>query len=259
MPGDKVNIKTGFEHLPEPIMIHLRAALSTWRNRPHVFHVTTLIHCLRAAWYKRIHPEHIQWSMKSLWNIYRGSIFDEKWTPLFTINQKNYRVKRREVTITGTCDFIHDDGDGPILYDLKMPATTFFRKSEGVGQGYRLQVQAYLALAHANGELMDIHRARVLMVAEDVVVEEVSEWTDMLAAYLWPRAFVLDAALETGDSSMLMGPEEKWECQEEFCPANVDFRIECARVTIPLPVEPVVHVEPEPLSEEELGMKELLY
>ena len=89
-----------------------------------------------------------------------------------------------------------------------MPASTFFKKTRGAGQGYKRQCQAYLALAHENLELLDVHRARVLMVAGDVVVEEVEEWEDMLDTFLLPRAQALDKALMTGSPVGLPGAEE---------------------------------------------------
>jgi len=104
------------------------------------------------------------------------------------------------------------------------------------------------------------------MVGSDVVVEDVSEWTDMLDAYLWPRAFVLDAALRAGSPVSLPPAEEGWECGIDpegvpYCPADPHFRKTCEMAKRGR--KPVVSVrgpsEPEPLSEEEKEMKELLY
>ncbi len=227
-----MTIKVGFENLPAPIVIHLQDSITTWSAKPHVYHVTQLIYCLRKAWYRRVHPERVKWSLRSLWNVYRGSAFDKKWTSLFKTHQRNYRAKRRGITITGTLDFVYDDGEGPVLYDLKMPTNVELKKIYGAGQGYRRQVQAYLALAHLNRELTDVHVARVLMVGSDVVVEDVSEWTDMLVAYLWPRAFVLDAALRVGSPVSLPPAEEGWECSDDpegvpYCLADPHFRKTC--------------------------------
>lgn len=226
-------IKIGFENLPTPIVLLLQKAVTTRPVQSHVFHVTELTRCLRQAWYRRVHPERAELSVRALWNIYRGITFDENWTCLFEVCQRNYRVESCGVMITGTLDFVYDDGNGPVLYDLKMPSNIELKKIYGAGLGYRRQVQAYLALAHANDELIDVHRARVLMVAEEVVAEEVGEWTDMLDSWLWPRAFLLDAALNSKDPSILQGPEEGWECREEFCSASTDFRIKCAYQELP--------------------------
>jgi hypothetical protein len=51
--------------------------------------------------------------------------------------------------------------------------------------------------------------------------------SDMLDLWLWPRAFLLDAALNSKDPSILQGSEEGWKCREEFCSASTDFRIKC--------------------------------
>lgn len=260
-------IKIGFDLLPRPIVDHLRSKIQSRPVKPHVYHVTELIYCLRRAWYKRVYPERIQWSIRGLWNVYRGSTFDNKWTPLFKTHQRNYKVRRRGVTITGTFDFIYDTGNDPILYDLKMPASVFYRKRKGAGQGRRRQVQAYIALAHANGEFLDVHRARVLMVAEDVVVEDVPEWTDMLDAWLWTRAFLLDRALRVGSPVGLPAAEEEWECGADpegdpYCPADAHFRFLCRqrarkpKVLVKCPVEGYEETpEPEYVKE----IKELLY
>lgn len=227
-----MTVKVGFENLPVNIIHHLQDAITVRPAQPHVYHVTELTTCLRKVWYKRTHPERVEWSVRSLWNVYRGSTFDEKWTSLFEIHQRNYRVESQGVTITGTMDFIYDDGGGAILYDLKMPANVEPKKIYGAGLGYRRQVQAYLALAHHKHELVDVHSARVLMVGADVVVEEVPEWPDMLDTFLLPRALALDAALRAGSPAGLPVAEERWECGVDsdgvpYCPVDPFFRRTC--------------------------------
>lgn len=214
------SIKVGFKHLPEPIIRHLRKQIKSRPPKLHVYHVTELIYCLRKAYWNRTHPNK-KFNTRSLWNIYRGSTFDRQWSRLFKINQKTYTVTREGVTITGTLDFIFSQ----ILYDLKMPASTALAKLVGAHTSYKRQVAAYLALAHENGELLHIKKARILMVAETVVVDEQKEWIGMLDKWLFPRAFLLDRALEEDDPSILDGPEEKWECNPEYCGANDDYRI----------------------------------
>lgn len=224
--------RVGFGLLPKPIISHLEDALVTWPVQPHVYHVTELVRCLRQSWYRRVYPERVKWTVKSLWNIYRGNLFDQKLTSLFEVHQKNYKIKKDGITISGTLDFVYDNGEGPVLYDLKMPASTFYRKREGAGQSYQRQVQAYLALGHVNGELLDVHRCRVLMVAGDVVVEDVPEWVNILDEYLLPRAFALDHALGVGSPAGLPVSEEGWECACDsegvpYCPADSFFRKVC--------------------------------
>lgn len=254
-----MNIKTGFDLLPKPIVDHINSSIKTRQNTPHLYHVTELVYCLRKAYYKRVYPDREKRNTRGSWNIYRGATFDRLWTPLFEINQHTLKASRRDVTITGTLDFVHDDGDGPALYDLKMPATTFFKGQSGAGLGYRRQVQAYLSLAHFNGLLLDVHRVRVLMVAKDVVVEEFEEWTDMLDSWLWSRAFLLDDALNRRDPTGLLGPESPWECDPEYCPADIDFRI-ASVYPKPSDVEEARQVfEDEPEPEYVTNIREVLY
>ena len=226
------DVKVGYEYLPEPIVEFLKKKIlrGPRRVKPHVYHVTQLITCLRKAYYSRTHPGSFNPDTKGLWNMHRGNTFDREWCKLFDIYQRNYKVHRLGVTITGTLDFVYDpgDGDGDILYDLKMPTSTFWKKKDGAGRNYRRQVATYLAMAHANGDLLHIHRARVLMVAEDVIITEVKEWSGMLDKWLWPRAFKLDSALEKEDPGDLTGAEEGWECN--FCPSDKKFREGCPLV-----------------------------
>lgn len=224
------NVKVGYKYLPTPIIEFLRKMVIRGPRRvtPHVYHVTQLTNCLRKTYYNRTHPDSFNPNTKSLWNLHRGNTFDRQWCHLFKIYQRTYTVSRLGVTISGTLDFVYDPGDGDILYDLKMPASTFWKKQSGAGLGYRRQVAAYLALAHANDELLHIHRARVLMVAEDVIITEQKEYPEMLDKWLWPRAFKLDHALKQNDPSILKGPEESWECN--FCSADEEFRKGCPQV-----------------------------
>jgi len=150
--------------------------------------------------------------VKSLLNIYRGRTFDENWTGLFQENQRTFAVTRSNVTIVGTLDFIHDG----VLYDLKMPASVYYKKQSGAGQFYKKQVQVYLALAHLNDAFLDVHKARIMMIAEDAVIEEVKEEPDVLQE-VFGRAFKLDEALNIQDARLLKGPEEKWECDSKYC------------------------------------------
>ena len=55
-----MSIQIGFENLPAPILSHLRDAVSIRYARPHIYHVTELIRCLRHAWYKRTYPERVR-------------------------------------------------------------------------------------------------------------------------------------------------------------------------------------------------------
>jgi hypothetical protein len=86
--------------------------------------------------------------------------------------------------------------------------------------------------------------------------------SDMLDLWLWSWAFLLDAVLNSKDSSILQGPEEGWECREEFCSASTDFRIKCAYEGRDLKFPVRVSMEefeeaPEPAVMKR--MKEMLY
>jgi len=226
------NILIGLQYLPTPIVNHMRRSMHSRPRIRHVYHVTELLYCLRKAYVRRNLPSG-EFNVSSLWNIYRGVTFDEKFTPLFKINQKTYKIEREHLTITGTLDFawIDEEDYEKVLYDLKMPKNVYYKKKSGAGKFYTEQVQSYLGMAHVNGELMDYHRARVMMLADDLVIEEIQE-KDEILEYLWTRAFLLDKALETNDPSILPGPEEEWECRDEFCEAPVEFKILCKDIQI---------------------------
>lgn len=207
----------GLENIPKPIVDYVRRVVGGRPNFAGVYHVTELCYCLRKAYFKRKYPDvawrHLCGNLKSLFNIYRGRLFDEEWTKQFKINQRTFVVSRGGVSVVGTLDFVWDG----VLYDLKVPNSTFYKKKAGAGDGYRRQVQAYLAMAHAKGELLDVRRGCVLMFAEDLVLDFV-EPDDSVLDWLFDRAFRLDGALESGDPSGLEGPEMGWECNPDYCP-----------------------------------------
>jgi hypothetical protein len=108
-----------------------------------------------------------------------------------------------------------------------MPKNLYFKKKDGAGVHYTEQVQTYIAMAHTNGKLTNLHRARVLMVSSDgLVIDEIRE-NDPLLEEIWDRAFLLDNALETHDPTKLLGPMAGWECNEKYCPADINWRIGC--------------------------------
>jgi hypothetical protein len=224
----KEGILVGIENLPTPIVNHMKRKMHGRPSVKHVYHVTELLYCLRKAYFLRTHSkENID--LEGLWNIYRGTTFDAEWSPLFEENQITYNVEREGMTITGTLDFIWVDEDNlePVLYDLKMPKNLFYKKKEGAGQHYTEQVQTYLAMAHANDELMDVHRARVLMVSSDsAMIDEVKE-NDTILETIWNRATLLDEAIETHNHTIITGPMAGWECNEKYCPADINWRVGC--------------------------------
>lgn len=254
-------IRVGFDNLPDEIVSHLRDNVRPNVPVPHLYHVTELIGCLRVAYFKRVYPEKVVFDVCSLWNIYRGLTMDRLFTPLFEVNQRTYRASRLGVEITGTLDFVAYDGEFGewVLYDLKCPANLFYQKKNGAGRSYILQVQSYAALAKASGELGDVRRLRVLMLADDVICEEVGEWPEILDAFLWPRALLLDAALGLRDPSILPLAEEDWRC--DCCGVDDGFRCSCdvLRKKLSQVMRFVGAIEEAPEPEYLKEMKELLY
>ena len=240
-PDKAPKILIGMENLPTPIVDHLREALGGDRpNYDHVYHVTEVLYCLRKAYYNRVSTGKKEFDLESLWNIYRGATFDALWSPLFDTNQENYKITRtneqgRTVTRTGTSDFnwIDEESMEGVLYDLKMPKNLYFKKKNGAGKFYTEQVQTYLGMAHELGKHQNIHRCRVLMLADDLVIDEIPENDGMLDV-VFERAFALDKALEEVDPDNLVGPEEKWECNSKYCPGDVKYRLKCIDFPNPL-------------------------
>lgn len=227
-PRNDPKLFLGIENFPDPIKAHIRRSS---RGRPSikkVYHVTDLLYCLRKQYYRRTH-ESPPMDMESSWNIYRGNLFDGIWSPLFPINQRTYHIKVDDITITGTCDFVwfHPQNLGEkVIYDLKVPRSIYYKEQTGAGKIYIEQVQSYLAMAHHNGDLLDVHKCGIAMVGGQTVIEIVDEKDSMLD-YIIERAKLLDRALEESNPNLLTGPEMKWECNEAYCPINKEFRKGC--------------------------------
>ena len=207
----------GFDALPQPIIDGLQRRVHERPDLPQVYHISELVYGLKKAFYRRKFPELDSFSLDSLLSIFRGQLFDGALTPLFQVNQRSYVVHRGNVTITGTFDFLWQDDEGTLtLFDLKMPKSVYYKRLKGATQGNVRQVQSYLAMAHANGELLDVHQCGVLMIAEYPVQQFVTE-DDAILPWLWNRAFALDHALTVGSPKALSCPEEKWECDAKYC------------------------------------------
>ncbi len=218
--NEATKILIGFGHMPTPIKEHLQRSLRNRINVKNVYHVTEILHCLRKAYLARTQPNDTKMNTSSSWHIYRGNTFDSTWSSLFEDNQKTYKVEREGKTIVGTLDFVwFDEGNfEKVLYDLKMPKNVFYRKKQGAGKFYTEQVQCYLAMAHENGKLLDVHRCRVMFVADDLVIAEV-QMNDKILDYVFDRIFRLSNALDTEDWADLEGPDEDWECK--FCSTTI--------------------------------------
>ena len=240
------NIKVGFEFLPGEIRSFLESKVSTRVSRPDVFHVTEIVGCLRAAYFYRVNPGHPRFDIKGMWNIFRGSEFDRIFTSLFEFNQVNAVAVKGSLSLSGTFDFMMYDKElgENVIVDLKMPANLSYKKSDGVGRSYRLQIQAYIALNKHRKRVLDVRRGRVLMIADDVLYEEFLEWPEILEAFFWPRANLLNVALLLKDPSILPLAVEDWRCDycgvsEGFCELCHGIRNSPKKLNLPVfPDEP---------------------
>ena len=86
-------------------------------------------------------------------------------------------------------------------------------------------------MAHENNVYTDIHRCRVMMLADDLVIEEIPEKPGMLDR-MWERTFTYHKALKDKNPNLLRGPEEPWECGELYCPGSVEWRLACKQYPI---------------------------
>lgn len=228
----------GIEHLPTPIKTHLSRMVQTRPFIQSVYHVTEILYCLRKAYWRRMGGKN-NIDLMGLWNIYRGSTFDNAWSPLFEHNQHTLKSERIHpetdelLTLTGTLDFIWVDESNldRILYDLKMPKNIFYKRQYGAGKAYTGQVQTYLGMAHENNIYTDVHRCRVMMLADDLVIDEIPENPQMLDK-MWDRVFLYHKAIKEKNPNLLRGPEESWECSELYCPGNVEWRLSCKQYPI---------------------------
>lgn len=205
-------IKSGYDLLPVPIVQLLKNSGSSRPVLPGVYHVSDLVYCLYKDYYKRTTDIRKDIDTSGLLNIFRGKTFDSLYSPLFEFNQRTFIVSKAGLSITGTFDFIWDD----VLYDLKMTTSNMYKLKNGAGNAYIRQVKAYLALMHENKEFLSVKKARVLMISESVVVEEVDEDPDFLD-WIWNRVFLLDKAIKNMNPKNLSGSDEFWECSPKFC------------------------------------------
>ena len=103
--------------LPAAIRRHILEKVNDhYETRDNRLYITDLVGCLRRAYYKRRAPRPI--ALESAWNIYRGKVFDELWTPRIPRNQQpcGQRLIKRPTVIAGRVDFFDDDG---AVADLK--------------------------------------------------------------------------------------------------------------------------------------------
>ena len=130
----------GLDDLPQPIKDHILRNTNgeDYQNKPNTYSLTELLYCIRKAYYKRTNPK--PHTIESAFNIYRGKLFDNAWSPLFTHNQvrSTHRCKNIPITISGKYDFLTQDG---ILTDLKTTKSLYFVNEPS--EEYKTQVRFY--------------------------------------------------------------------------------------------------------------------
>lgn len=213
-----MKIETGFDKIPKPIRDFVRNHSQARPPIPHVFHVSAIVGCLLKEFDKRKHcREEEEIDIDSLFSIFRGQINDKAFTPLFENNQKTLVVTTKNVSIVGTYDFIYEG----YLWDLKMPSVVYFAREKGAGKIYVNQVKSYLAMMHFNKLLLNVTKARVLMIAGDGVVREEVEGEDkQMLSWLIDRAVSLDDDITEGKPDKILKwdiPEEAFECHPRCC------------------------------------------
>jgi hypothetical protein len=142
------------EVLPQPIKDHIikNANFDDYIGKPNTYSVTELLYCTRKTYFKRTQPKPT--TLEQAFNLYRGKVFDNLWTPLFRHNQvrSTYRCKNIPITISGKYDFIDENG---VLVDLKTAKSLYYINEPG--HEYIQQVRFY---AYLNS----IEKARILYV-----------------------------------------------------------------------------------------------
>lgn len=142
------------EALPQPIkdQILRNANLDDYVGKPNTYSVTELLYCVRKSYFKRTCPKPM--TLEQAFNLYRGKLFDNVWTPLFKHNQvrSTYRCKNIPITISGKYDFIDENG---VLVDLKTAKSLYFINEPGIE--YIKQVRFY-------AWLNSIPKARILYI-----------------------------------------------------------------------------------------------
>jgi len=213
----------GLEYLPEPILRYIQRKARNRVNLPHVYHVTELTGCLRKAFFHRVF-ENIEIPLSSAWWFYRGSLFDEEWSPLFEKNQESKAVTRDGITIVGTYDFVFQNkklGDTePVIHDLKSTQSLYYlRRDDAPHRSHVEQVQAYMAMFGYN-------KGRIIYYdLSDNPIQFDVEKDDKILDKLFERAKKLDEAIRKKDPSLLPFPEESYFCKEKYC----DVRLLCVR------------------------------
>jgi hypothetical protein len=194
------------EDLPKPIqdLILKSANFDDYTAKPNTYSVTDLLYCLRKSYYNKVNPK--PKTLESAFNLYRGKVFDQLWTPLFKHNQVRctHRVKNYPITISGKYDFIDEKG---ILTDLKTAKSLFYINE--ASSEYIKQVRFY---AYVNA----IEKAQILYVdfgSVKVFPVEVGDCTELIND-LESKAILLWSALQKGKPPARNPDTPEWLCNK---------------------------------------------
>lgn len=194
------------EDLPKPIQDQIlkSANFDDYTAKPNTYSVTDLLYCLRKTYFNKVNPK--PKTLESAFNLYRGKVFDNLWTPLFKHNQVRctHRVKNYPITISGKYDFIDEKG---ILTDLKTAKSLYFINEPG--QEYVKQVRFY---AYLNA----VEKAQILYVdfgSVKVFPVEVGDCTELINE-LENKAIILWSALEKKQPPTRCPDTPEWLCNK---------------------------------------------
>jgi CRISPR/Cas system-associated exonuclease Cas4 (RecB family) len=161
------------QDLPHEIKnyIYAKATGGVYNKKPNTYSLTDLLYCVRKAWFKKRVTKPL--SLESAYNIFRGKLWDETFTPLFPNNQvrTTYKCKNVPITISGIYDFLTSDN---ILTDLKTTKNLYFTKE--AAPEYQKQVRFYAwlnSIEQAQIIYMDFGDAKIFSV-------EVGNCTELL-------------------------------------------------------------------------------
>jgi len=200
------------EELPKVIQNHILEKTSEkFIRENNRISVTELLYCIRKAYYQRVNPKPL--SLQHAWYIYRGELFDEVWTSLFSRNQLTctHRIRDVPVVIVGRADFIDEDG---AVADLKTHAN--LKWLEKPKPEHVMQVRFYgwcLAVPKARLYYVDFRDCKNFDVEIGDVEADVLEPLESLAVELY-------SCLE---KKVPPFPQKSWVCK--FC----EYREECER------------------------------
>jgi CRISPR-associated exonuclease Cas4 len=194
------------EDLPKEIKEHiLRSANSEdYHSKPNTYSLTELLYCIRKAYYRRTQPKATE--LEAAFNMYRGKVFDNLWSPLFQHNQvrSTYRCKNIPITISGKYDFLTKDN---ILTDLKTTKSLYFVNEPS--EEYKTQVRFY-------AWLNSIEKAQIVYIDFGdckVFPVEVGDCNEMLEA-LELKAEILFKSIQNKAVPFKPVTAPEWMCKK---------------------------------------------